>query len=140
MPSHFDVTAGELAILCDTSGSMGPIYPVVFGEIATICQQANPERVRLIWWDTQVRGEQVFERGQYEQIATQLKPSGGGGTTPECAAAYLQEKKYKLTGVVWLTDGWLDSCPTAVNSNELWGVVNNDSFKPAHGKTLRIHA
>ena len=24
--------------------------------------------------------------------------------------------------------------------NELWGVFNNDFFKPAHGKVLRIHA
>ena len=140
IPSHFDVAAGELAILCDTSGSMEPIYPIVFGEISNIAQQANPERVRLIWWDTRVRGEQVFERGKYADIAKQLKPRGGGGTTPQCVANYLEEKKYPLTGAIWLTDGWLDSCPTRVNSNELWGVVNNDRFQPKHGKIVRIHA
>ena len=140
MPSHFDIATGEMAILCDTSGSMDSVYPVVFGEIANICKQANPERVRLIWWDTQVCGEQVFQRGEYDAIAGQLKPAGGGGTSPSCAVRYIQTKGYQLTGAIWLTDGWLDACPAPACNNELWGVVNNDSFKPTHGKVLRIHS
>lgn len=140
MPTHFDISVGELGILCDTSGSMGWVYPIVFGEIANICQQANPDTVRVIWWDTDVCGEQLFKRGEYDAIAQLLKPAGGGGTSPACVAQYLNTKEYKLSGVIWLTDGYLDACPTAVCGNELWGVVNNDSFQPAHGKVLRIHS
>ncbi len=139
MPSHFAVAAGEVVVACDTSGSMESVYPVVFGEIANICKQANPERVRILWWDTQVCGEQVFNRGQYDSIAYALKPHGGGGTSPSCVVRYIESKGYRPTGVIWLTDGYLDAWPTAVCSNELWGVVNNDHFKPAHGKTVRIH-
>jgi len=139
MPTHFDIAMGELVIACDTSGSMGSTYPVVFGEIANICTQINPERVRILWWDTEVCGEQVFVRGQYDQIAHLLKPAGGGGTSPQCVANYLSKYNIKPTAVIWLTDGYLDACPVAVCANELWGVVNNDSFKPAHGKVLRIH-
>lgn len=139
MPSHFSIAAGEIVLACDTSGSMDPVYPVVFGEIANICKQANPERVRILWWDTKVCGEQVFNRGQYDSIAFSLKPRGGGGTSPACVARYIESKGYRPTGVIWLTDGYLDACPTAVCSNELWGVVNNDHFRPAHGKTVRIH-
>jgi predicted metal-dependent peptidase len=140
MPTHFDIAMGELMIACDTSGSMGGVYPIVFGEIANICKQANPDKVRVVWWDTQVCDEQVFARDQFEQIADLLKPAGGGGTSPKCVADYIQIKNYKPTAVIWLTDGYLDACPTAVCSNELWGVVNNDHFKPAHGKVLRIHS
>lgn len=140
MPTHFDVAMGELIIACDTSGSMGGVYPIVFGEIANICQQANPESVRVLWWDTAVCGEQEFKRGEFESIANLLKPAGGGGTSPQCVADYIKAKDYKPTAVIWLTDGYLDACPTAVCANELWGVVNNDSFQPAHGKALRIHA
>jgi predicted metal-dependent peptidase len=139
MPTHFDIAMGELVIACDTSGSMEPVYPLIFGEIANICKQANPDKVRLLWWDTSVCAEQVFNRGEFESIAQQLKPAGGGGTSPSCVADYLQTKNYKPTAVIWLTDGYLDACPVAVCGNELWGVVNNDYFKPAHGKTLRIH-
>lgn len=138
MPSHFDVTAGEVAILGDTSGSMEGVYPVMFGEIAAICKQANPDMVRLIWWDSEVRSEQVFKRGQYDQIAKQLKPVGGGGTTPQAVEKYLRQKQYPLTGAIWLTDGYLTP-PNSVCKNELWAVINNDFFKPKHGKTMRIH-
>jgi predicted metal-dependent peptidase len=140
MPSHFDVSMGELVILCDTSGSMEGFYKVVFGEIASICVQANPEMVRIIWWDTAVRGEQVFKRGEYASIADLLKPAGGGGTIPECAVNYIQQKEYKPSGAIWLTDGYLNACPSPVCGNELWGVVDNDTFQPAHGKVLRIHS
>ena len=140
MPSHFDISVGELILLCDTSGSMEGVYKLVFGEIANICKQANPEMVRIIWWDTQVRGEQVFKRGDYDSIADVLKPAGGGGTTPACAVQYVQSKEYKPTGVIWLTDGYLDACPMPVCNNELWGVVDNDTFIPAHGKVFRIHS
>jgi predicted metal-dependent peptidase len=140
MPSHFDISAGELGILCDTSGSMSGVYPVVFGEIANICNQANPELVRIIWWDSAVCGEQVFRRGEFDNISTLLKPVGGGGTSPQCVVDYIQEKQYKFSGAIWLTDGYLDACPTPACGNELWGVVDNDHFTPAHGKVLRIHS
>jgi predicted metal-dependent peptidase len=140
MPSHFDISAGEIGILCDTSGSMGGIYPVVFGEIANICQQANPELVRIIWWDSAVCGEQVFRRGEFDNIAGLLKPVGGGGTSPQCVVDYIQQKQYKFSGAIWLTDGYLDACPTPACVNELWGVVDNNHFIPAHGKVLRIHS
>ena len=140
MPTHFDIAVGELGILCDTSGSMAGVYPVVFGEIANICKQANPEKVRIIWWDNAVCGEQVFKRGEFDAIAQALKPAGGGGTSPQCVVNYIQSKAYKFSGAIWLTDGYLDACPTAACGNELWGVVDNDHFKPAHGKVLRIHS
>lgn len=140
MPSHFSVTTGELHIYTDTSGSMAGVYPVIFGEIANICQQANPELVRIIWWDTQVRGEQVFTQGQYDTIAHQLAPKGGGGTSPHCVVQHVQQKQYKPSGAIWLTDGYIDACPSSVCSNELWGVINNDYFKPLHGKTMRIYS
>jgi len=52
----------------------------------------------------------------------------------------VQSKEYKPTGVIWLTDGYLDACPMPVCNNELWGVVDNDTFIPAHGKVFRIHS
>jgi predicted metal-dependent peptidase len=140
MPTHFDIAMGELIIGADTSGSMGSVYPLVFGEVANICQQVNPELVRIIWWDTQVRGEQVFKRGEFDQIAGLLKPVGGGGTTPACLVDYIKAKAYKPTAVIWLTDGYLDGKPAQVCANELWGVVDNDHFQPAHGKAVRIHS
>jgi hypothetical protein len=41
-----------------------------------ICGVCEPEKVRVLWWDTAVHGEQVFE-GDYANIAGLLKPLGG---------------------------------------------------------------
>jgi len=140
MPSHFSEATGELVIACDTSGSMGGIYPTVFGEIARIAENVKPDSVRIIWWDSAVCGEQLFKPHEYNQIATQLKPLGGGGTTPECVVQYIREKKYQPKGVIWLTDGYLDGSNAVVDTQALWGVVDNDHFTPPQGKAVHIYS
>lgn len=140
MPSHFSEATGELIVACDTSGSMGGIYPTVFGEIARIAQNVNPDGVRVIWWDSAVCGEQLFKPHEFNNIATLLKPSGGGGTSPNCVVQYIRTKKYQPKGVVWLTDGYLDGSDGKVDVPALWGVVDNDSFVPPQGKAVRIYS
>jgi len=140
MPSHFSESTGELIVACDTSGSMMGIYPTVFGEIARIAQNVNPDGVRLIWWDSSVCGEQYFKPHEFANIASLLKPSGGGGTSPECVVQYIREKKYQPKGVIWLTDGYLDGDNAVVEVPALWGVVDNDHFVPPQGKAVRIYS
>ena len=137
--SHFAESTGELVIAGDTSGSMGGIYPVLFGEIARICELANPERVRIIWWDSEVCGEQVFEKQDYHSIAQALKPAGGGGTEPACVVNHIRANDIKAKGLIWLTDGYLwgaDNLQT--DCPQLWGVIDNDHFVPPQGKLVNI--
>jgi predicted metal-dependent peptidase len=140
MPSHFSEATGELIIACDTSGSMGGIYPTVFGEIARIVENVQPDSVRMLWWDCAVCGDQLFKPHEYANIASLLKPAGGGGTSPECVVQYIREKKYQPKGVVWLTDGYLDGSDGKVEVPALWGVVDNDHFTPPQGKAVRIYS
>lgn len=138
MPSHFSETIGELIIAADTSGSMTGYYPIVFGEVARICQHVKPERVRVLWWDTSVCGEQEFKPDQYDQIATLMKPKGGGGTTPDVVVKYISKKKIDAKAIVWLSDGYLGCSDPVTPMPSLWGIVDNDDFVAAHGKTLHI--
>lgn len=141
LPSRFDERTGELIINCDTSGSMGGVYPIVFGEIARIVQVANPEAVRVIWWDTRVAGEQLFKPDQYADIAKLFKPKGGGGTSPGAVVEYVRAKKYKPVAAIWLTDGYLDGTEgqaRGLDIPQLWGVVDNTSFRAPVGKVVRI--
>lgn len=139
MPSHFDENIGEIIIACDTSGSMHWCYPIVFGEIARICQHTKPDAVRVLWWDTSVCGEQVFEPKDYENIATAMAPKGGGGTTVSCVADYIADKEYKPKAVIYLTDGYIESDYRVPQLPLLWGLVDNDDYTPHTGKVLRIH-
>ncbi len=138
LPSHFAYNKGEIIIAGDTSGSMGPIYPILFGEIAQIAQTVMPDALRVIWWDTSVCGEQLFKPDEYHSIATLMKPRGGGGTTPQCVVKYIAEKQYKPRAVVWLTDGYLDGNSAVVPCAALWGVVDNEAFVPPQGKAVHI--
>lgn len=138
MPSHFSETVGELIIAPDTSGSMYPHYRLLFGEIARICQQVKPASVRILWWDTTVCGDQHFKPQDYELIASVLRPSGGGGTDPRVVVDYIEANKIDAKGIVWLTDGYLGCDTPSTPMPSLWGVVDNDSFVPTHGKLLRI--
>jgi predicted metal-dependent peptidase len=140
MPSHFSEATGELIVACDTSGSMGAIYPTVFGEIARIVENVRPDSVRLLWWDCEVCGDQVFKPHEYANIASLLKPAGGGGTSPQCVVEYIKANKYQPKGVVWLTDGYLDGSDSKVDVPALWGVVDNDHFVPPQGKAVRIYS
>jgi predicted metal-dependent peptidase len=138
LPSHFSYNKGEIIIAGDTSGSMGSIYPILFGEIAQIAQTVIPDALRVIWWDTSVCGEQLFKPDEYHSIATLMKPMGGGGTTPQCVVKYIAEKQYKPRAVIWLTDGYLDGNNAVVPCAALWGVVDNESFVPPQGKAIHI--
>jgi predicted metal-dependent peptidase len=138
MPSHFSESVGELIVACDTSGSMGGVYPTVFGEIARICETVRPERVRIIWWDDGVNSEQVFTAADYDKMAGVMKPVGGGGTTVSCVADYIADKKYTPQAVIYLTDGYIESDYSLPSAPCLWGVVDNVGFQPRAGKKVNI--
>jgi len=138
MPSHFTESVGELIIAADTSGSMYPHYRLLFGEIARMCQQVKPSAVRVLWWDDAVCGDQSFKPTDYEQIATLMQPKGGGGTTPHVVVDYINKHKINAIGIVWLSDGYLGCQDPVTPMPSLWGIVDNDSFVPTHGKLLRI--
>lgn len=138
MPSHFDENVGEIIIACDTSGSMHWAYPIVFGEVARIVQNTRPDSVRMLWWDTDVCGDQVFKPEQYQDIATQLAPKGGGGTVVSCVADYVAKHKIKAKAVIYLSDGYIESDYRMPDMPALWGIVDNEDFMPRSGKVLRI--
>ena len=138
MPSHFTESVGELILACDTSGSMYPHYRLLFGEVSRICQLVKPEAVRILWWDNEVCGDQLFKTNEYDLIASLLKPQGGGGTTPQSVVDYIRKNKIEAKGIVWLTDGYLGCDTPSTPMPSLWGVVDNDSFVPTHGKVLHI--
>ena len=138
MPSHFTESVGELILAVDTSGSMYPYYRLLFGEIARICNITKPAGVRVLWWDTSVCGDQSFKPADYEQIASLMNPKGGGGTTPDVVVHYIREHKIDARAIVWLTDGYLGCDTPNTPMPSLWGVVENESFVPTHGKVLRI--
>jgi len=136
---HETETMGEVTIAIDTSGSIGSKELTEFAsELASICGMCNPERVRILWWDTMVHGEQVFET-DYADIAKLLKPLGGGGTHVSCVSEYIAKHKLSSECVIIFTDGYLeDNISWNITMPSLWLVTQNKSFEPPQGKKVLV--
>jgi predicted metal-dependent peptidase len=138
-PSNESETVTEVLFCVDTSGSIGnEDLSAVAVQIAAACETCRPEKVRVLWWDTSVHGEQVFT-DNYDNIRNLLKPQGGGGTRVSCVSEYIVKNKLTPDCAVILTDGYLeDNIQWAATVDTLWLIKGNNRFVPPSGKKLII--
>lgn len=139
LPSVEDETVGEIIYAVDTSGSISDEdLSKVAGELASLCEMCTPERVRVLWWDTEVHGEQIFE-GDYSNIAKMLKPLGGGGTRVTSVSDYIIKKGITAECLIVHTDGYVESnIDWKLKLPTLWLVTMNRSFDPPAGKKVMV--
>jgi predicted metal-dependent peptidase len=140
LPSTHSESVGELVIAIDTSGSIGGAEIAEFAsELVSICETVTPERVRVLWWDTIVHGEQVFEPGQFSSIKDLLKPQGGGGTRAGCVSQYINENSINADCVVVFTDGYIEpNVEWSISSPTLWMVTRKRTFVPPSGSVVQV--
>ena len=136
LPSTYSESVGDIVVAIDTSGSIGgKELLAMVSEMVGICEQVSPDKVHLIWWGTSVVGEQVFTKGQYEGMASALKPKDGGGTELSCVFEWVIERRVTPACVVCLTDGcW--ATPPVPPYPVLFGMTT-DTVAP-FGKTIRV--
>lgn len=138
MPSIQSETIGEIVVAIDTSGSIGQQQIAEFAaELASICELTTPDAVRVLWWDTQVHGEQVFYEN-YDNMTSMLKPQGGGGTKVSCVSEYVVNENLKPDCLIVFTDGYVESdIKWDVGSPTLWMVTHKSSgFIPPSGQVV----
>jgi predicted metal-dependent peptidase len=130
MPSVENESIGEIIVAIDTSGSINTEALTAFAtELASICLLCSPERVRILWWDTEVHGEQIFE-SDYENIAGLLKPLGGGGTRVSSVSEYINKEGLKAECVIVFTDGYVErDIAWGISSPTLWMVTMNKNLE-----------
>lgn len=101
LPTRHSERMGEIIAIGDTSGSIGNEELCQYmAEVNSIVEDVRPERVRILWADTKVAGEQVFEDG--EPIVP--KPKGGGGTDMRIPCQHAVQ--YEPEVVILFTDGY----------------------------------
>jgi predicted metal-dependent peptidase len=140
IPSMHSETMGELVVAIDTSGSIDNEQISEFAsELASICDLCNPDKVRVLWWDTKVHGEQVFQ-GNYQDIGKMLKPLGGGGTHVGCVSDYMIKNSVNAEVLVIFTDGYVErDIKWEVTAPTMWFVTQNGSFDPpANGRMVKV--
>jgi len=140
LPSTISERVDELVIAIDTSASISQRDVTTFlSEVKSICDVVRPETVRVLYWDTSVCGDEVYNGAEVDDMVASTKPRGGGGTRIECVTKHMQAESITPQAVVVFTDGYLGgdwgtwSCPV------LWCLLNNKRSVPDNGKLLRIN-
>jgi len=101
LPSHLREGVGEIVVGIDTSGSIqGALLDAFFAEVKAIYEDADPERIHLVWCDSKVHKVQTFERGE-ELIP---EPVGGGGTDFRPVFDWIKEQGIEPQALIYLTD------------------------------------
>ena len=140
LPSTINEKVGEVVVAIDTSGSINNAQIAEFAsELVSICDTVSPDRVRVIWWDHRVHGEQIFE-GNYAGIASMLKPVGGGGTRVSSVGEYINNNNVTADCVIVFTDGHVESdIKWDISAPTLWLVTHKRDFKAPAGQVVKIN-
>lgn len=126
MPSPYSESIGPVVIGVDTSGSISPrIINEFLAEVRSIATDTPPERIHLLYWDTDVAGEEVYEQGMYESLVESTKPAGGGGTDPLCVERYVNDMSTKPEIVLMLSDGYIFGDWPEFGVPTIWGMTSN---------------
>jgi predicted metal-dependent peptidase len=135
------VATGGLVLAIDTSGStyVGGMLEKFLSEMNAVTLTAQPEKVDLLYWESDVAAHEVYTREELGGLMARTKPKGGGGTTTSCVTRYMDAQCIKPKAAIVFTDGHLGNdyggqwpCPL------LWCVVGNKSFSPPTGMVLHV--
>ena len=138
MPSGISQSVGELVIAVDTSASIGQRELTTFlSEIKSVCDNVQPDRIRLLYWDTKVCADETYDHAETDTLVQSTKPAGGGGTDVSCVSEYMAEHKINPQAVIVFTDGYVFdwgtwTCPI------LWAIYDFERAKPDCGKVVHI--
>jgi predicted metal-dependent peptidase len=138
LPSGISQRVDELVVAADMSGSITSMLPQIMGEIAAICETVKPSAVRIIYWDTQVCADEVYEGYDVQRVAQSTKPVGGGGTTLSCVSDYLAAQGINPQAVIVLTDGYLGNDWGTWTVPVLWCIIDNKRATPPFGVVAHI--
>lgn len=139
MPSLIGESVGHLVIGIDTSGSIGGHELNEFlTEVQAIADEVHPNKVDLLYWDSEVAGHEEYDQYSFANISQSTKPRGGGGTEPSCVSSYLKTKNINPEAVIMLTDGYVPDWGSEWTAPVLWTIVRNRNATPSVGKAVHI--
>ena len=138
MPSTLSEKVEELVLASDTSGSVFCHIDKFLSEIVGICNSVRPEKVRLLYWDTKIKGDESYELERIDDLTKSTTPKGGGGTRVSIVPPYMREQGIRPQAVIVFTDGEIAGRLDGWDCPVLWCVLDNKNFKTETGRILHI--
>ena len=140
MPSGLTERVEGIAVGGDMSGSIGEReQSVILTEVSSMADIVKPSWLRMLYWDTEVVGDEKYEMHELDNFVKSPKPVGGGGTDPSCVPMYLQTNKVTPQCVIMITDGYVGSWGNW-HLPVLWVIIDNESAKPPVGKYVHVQS
>ena len=138
MPSGISESVEGIVVAGDMSGSIGEAeQAVILTEAKSCFDTVSPNWVRMMYWDTEVCSDEMYEQHELDDFIKSTKPVGGGGTNVECVPAHMTKHGIKAQAAIVITDGYVGSwgtwdCPV------LWVILDNDRAKPDVGTVIHV--
>jgi predicted metal-dependent peptidase len=133
LPSLTGEKFGEIVIAVDCSGSVGETELKAFsGEIRAICEDVCPNKVNVMYFDTEILRHDTYSEGQEVDI----KPIGGGGTAFSPIFKSVFEKQILPAACVVLTDLECSDFGNCPEYPVLWASTHSD--KAPFGEVMMI--
>ena len=138
MPTGITERVEGIAVGGDMSGSIGQHeQAVILTEVKSITDTVKPSWLRMLYWDTEVVGDEKYEMHELDNFVQSTKPVGGGGTDPSCVPEYLTTHKITPQCVIMITDGYVGSWGKWSHP-VLWVIIDNDNAHPPVGKYIHV--
>jgi predicted metal-dependent peptidase len=136
MPGRKGFGANDVAVVVDTSGSIGQKeLDSFFAEIGGIMQDVRPKRIYVIWCDARVAGvDMVSSLDELGHI--KANPKGGGGTDFRPPFIWLEENQVRPECLIYLTDGYGPFPDQAPGYPAIWCMITD--VDPPWGEVVRI--
>ena len=139
MPSQISETVGTMCVAIDTSGSIDDeAITKALSEVVAICDNTTPEKVDLLYWDTQVASHEQYREDNYAGLVSSTKPKGGGGTDVGCVMQYIDDNKLKPECTIIITDGYTGFPKDHPTYPVIWVIVGGNNVVPPFGSVIRL--
>ena len=139
MPSQFSETVGSMCVAIDTAGSIDDAaITKALSEVVAICDNTTPEKVDLLYWDTQVASHEQYREDNYAGLVSSTKPKGGGGTDVGCVMQYIDDNKLKPECTIIITDGYTGFPKNHPTYPVIWVIVGGNNVVPPFGSVIRL--
>ena len=135
MPTLHSDACGTVALIVDTSGSIGQRELTEFGaELNGILDMVRPERVHVIYCDAAVAHTEEFTPDQYP---VRLEAHGGGGTDFRPAFEYIDNNLSDVQCAIYLTDMYGTFPDSEPDYPTMW-VSNSQISEAPFGQVIQL--
>lgn len=122
MPGRTGFACGPLAVVVDTSGSIGQDMINLFaGHMSAILTEAKPQLIHVYWVDAAIGRHDIIKNGSDLNRLMQQPVPGGGGT--DMTVGINQAIRDKCEIVVVLTDGYTPFGSKPKKTKVVWGMT-----------------